>query len=185
MGELLRPDDAASSADPYAAQLGKPYADEAERALIEELIGRPTKARAAVAVRCARGLPAVLRCDPRDAEGKPFPTMFWLCAPLAASRIGGLEATGVMSDLTDRLREDPAFADVYRKASDRYLAMRDRLPGGPIEGDPTQGGMPERVKCLHALYAHYLATGDNPVGRWVEEQLAPLPCHEQCVGGLR
>jgi hypothetical protein len=28
------------------------------------------------------------------------------------------------------------------------------------------------VKCLHAHYAWHLAGGDDPVGRWVDEQLA-------------
>jgi hypothetical protein len=27
------------------------------------------------------------------------------------------------------------------------------------------------VKCLHAHYAWYLAGGDDPVGRWVAEQV--------------
>jgi hypothetical protein len=27
------------------------------------------------------------------------------------------------------------------------------------------------VKCLHAHYAYFLAGGDDPVGRWVEERL--------------
>jgi hypothetical protein len=27
------------------------------------------------------------------------------------------------------------------------------------------------VKCLHAHYAWHLAGGDDPVGRWVAEQL--------------
>jgi hypothetical protein len=27
------------------------------------------------------------------------------------------------------------------------------------------------VKCLHTHYAWYLAGGDDPVGRWVDEQL--------------
>lgn len=180
MQHMLRPEQAE---DPYAAMLARPYADADELALIEALLGRPSKARAAAAVRCANGLPAVLRCDPRDLDGKPFPTMFWLCAPLAASRIGGLESTGVMSDLTDRVRENTEFGRRYREATRRFLDLRDRLPGGPIEGDPTQGGMPDRVKCLHSLYAHFLATGDNPVGEWVHQQLAPVPCHAQCVRG--
>jgi uncharacterized protein len=28
------------------------------------------------------------------------------------------------------------------------------------------------VKCLHAHYAYFLAGGDDPVGRWVDERLA-------------
>jgi hypothetical protein len=27
------------------------------------------------------------------------------------------------------------------------------------------------VKCLHAHYAYFLAGGDDPVGRWVDERL--------------
>jgi hypothetical protein len=27
------------------------------------------------------------------------------------------------------------------------------------------------VKCLHAHYAHFLAGGDDPVGRWVHDRL--------------
>jgi hypothetical protein len=28
------------------------------------------------------------------------------------------------------------------------------------------------VKCLHAHYAYFVAGGDDPVGRWIEEHLA-------------
>jgi len=28
------------------------------------------------------------------------------------------------------------------------------------------------VKCLHAHYAWFLADGDDPVGRWVDERLS-------------
>lgn len=177
MRNMLRPEPAE---DPYAAQLAKAYLTSEELPLIQELLGRPSKARAAVAVRCANGIPAVLRCDPYDVEGNPFPTMFWLCAPLAASKIGGLESTGVMTDLTEQVRADTDIARRYREAKDRFLALRDQLPGGPIPGNPTQGGMAHRVKCLHSLYAHWLATRDNPIGEWVHEQLAPMPCHAQC-----
>jgi hypothetical protein len=166
--------------DAYARLLALPYADEDDLAVIAELLGRPTKARAAVAARCPNGLPTVLRCDPRDIEGKPFPTLFWLCAPAAASKIGGLESSGVMWELTEHLKTDVALRAAYGASTERFLALRDRLPGGPLEGDPTQGGMPDRVKCLHALYAHWLATGDNPIGAWVAVQLSPMPCHPQC-----
>ena len=29
------------------------------------------------------------------------------------------------------------------------------------------------VKCLHAHYAWFLAGGDDPVGRWVDERIGP------------
>ncbi|HEY5171563.1 MAG TPA: DUF501 domain-containing protein [Acidimicrobiia bacterium] len=33
------------------------------------------------------------------------------------------------------------------------------------------GGTGRGVKCLHAHLAYHLAGGDDPVGRWVEENL--------------
>ncbi len=36
------------------------------------------------------------------------------------------------------------------------------------------GGTRQGVKCLHAHYAWHLAGGDDPVGRWVAEQLSSV-----------
>jgi hypothetical protein len=43
-----------------------------------------------------------------------------------------------------------------------------------LEGFPSAGGMPDRVKCLHVLVGHSLAAGEgvNPLG---DEALAMLP----------
>lgn len=30
---------------------------------------------------------------------------------------------------------------------------------------------PGTIKCLHAHFAHYLATGHNTVGNWVQQEL--------------
>jgi len=38
---------------------------------------------------------------------------------------------------------------------------------------------PKRVKCLHAQLAHFLATGQNPIGRRVAQELATLACPDQ------
>jgi hypothetical protein len=55
-----------------------------------------------------------------------------------------------------------------------YAAERDAaLPsehGGPRPHGGV-GGTRAGVKCLHAHYAYFLAGGDDPVGRWVEERL--------------
>jgi hypothetical protein len=48
------------------------------------------------------------------------------------------------------------------------------VPGGH-EGPVPSGGVGGTrigVKCLHAHYAWHLAGGDDPVGRWVDEQIA-------------
>ena len=71
-----------------------------------------------------------------------------------------------------RLRADPELAAAYRAAHEDYLARRDAVEVLP--GFPSAGGMPTRVKCLHALVAHALAAGPgvNPFG---DEALAKLP----------
>lgn len=178
IADALRPAADAS----YAAQAARQPMAPQEAALAAEMIGRPLRGSSAAAVRCAWGLPAVLRVDPALDDGTPFPTVFWLSCPLARRAVGGLEASGVMSDLTDRLATDDELAAAYRAAHGRYVAFRDEL-GPEVPGDPSAGGMPGRVKCLHALYGHHLATRDNPIGAWVGTQIEPLPCPAPCVGG--
>ena len=164
----------------YEAQLAREPMDDRDAALAAAMIGRPLRGRSATAVRCGWGLPAVLRVDPALGDGTPFPTTFWLSCPVASKAVGRLEAAGVMADLTQRLRSDEALAAEYAAASDRYVDARNQL-GARVPRDDSAGGMPVRVKCLHTLYGHYLATRDNPIGQWVAEQVEPLPCAAPCV----
>ena len=165
----------------YAAQEDRPEVDDDERALVGRMLGRPARGTTAAAVRCGWDLPAVLRVSPVLEDGTPFPTTFWLACPLAARRVSTLEADGVMDGLTTRLAGDRDLGADYAAAHERYVAFRDRL-GPPVPRNPSAGGMPDRVKCLHALYAHHLATDDNPIGEWVAGQVEPLPCPAPCVG---
>jgi uncharacterized protein len=177
MDDALRPADDAS----YEAQANRqPLADD-ERELVAAMIGRPLRGRSAAAVRCRWGLPAVLRVDPKLSDGTPFPTLFWLSCPLAVQQVGRLEAEGTMVALNQRLADDPVLAQRYRQAHRRYVAARNDL-GGPLpHAQASAGGMPARVKCLHALYGHHLATRDNPVGAEVAERVEPLHCPAPCV----
>lgn len=178
MEDALHPADDAS----YEAALARPELDAGERVLAAGMIGRPLRSRSAAVARCGWGLPAVLRVDPRLADGTPFPTTFWLACPLAVRHVGRLEAGGAMVGLNQRLASDPALADAYAGAHERYLGARAAL-GPPLpHAEASAGGMPERVKCLHALYGHHLATRDNPVGAWVAEQIEPMTCPHPCVG---
>jgi uncharacterized protein len=175
--DALRPAPDAS----YEAQLTRPALDQREQRVAARMIGRPPRGDSAAAVRCAWGLPAVLRVAPRLHDGTPFPTTFWLACPLAVRHVGRLEAEGAMAGLNDRLAADQDLAARYRAAHGRYLVLREQL-GPPLpHGDASAGGMPSRVKCLHALYGHHLATGDNPIGAWVADQLEPMACPGPCV----
>ena len=62
-----------------------------------------------------------------------------------------------MAEMTARLGADPELAAAYRAAHEDYLARRDAVE--VLEGFPSAGGMPDRVKCLHVLVAHSLVAG--------------------------
>ena len=156
-----------------------PEAPPAERALIEGQLGRPVRGSVAVAARCRFGLPTVVRTSPHLDDGTPFPTLYWLTCPAARSAVGRLEAAGWNARLTERLAGDPDLAAAHAAAHDDYLAKRDAL--APLPGNPGVGGLPGRVKCLHVLYAHEVATGADPVGRVVRQAVDPPDCAGPCV----
>ena len=148
-----------------------------DRRTVGVQIGREPRGDVTVAVRCEFGLPMVVRTSPTLDDGEPFPTMYWLTCPLAVRAVGKLESTGRMRDLNDRLGAEPGLAEAYRTAHERYRSERD---GGLRGRDESAGGMPGRVKCLHALYAHELADA-NPIGAIVREDVEPLGCPGPCV----
>ena len=174
--DAVRVDPAAS----YERAAAQPATDETERAVLSAQLGRPARGAPAVVHRCGFGLPTVARVQPRLEDGTPFPTVFWLTCPVLRSRVGRLEADHAMVGLNQRLEQEPAFAAEYAAASTRYVAFRDELDG-PLPGDPSAGGMPGHIKCLHVHAAHHLATGDNPVGAWTVEHATPAPCDGPCV----
>jgi uncharacterized protein len=176
MDDALRPAADAS----YEAQAARPVLDDGEALLAARMIGRPLRGESAAAVRCGWGLPAVLRVDPALEDGTPFPTTFWLACPIANRHVGRLEAEGSMVGLNEALGVDEAMAAQYAAAHARYVAFRDTL-GPKVPRDPSAGGMPTRVKCLHSLYGHHLATRDNPIGAWVAERVEPMACVAPCV----
>jgi len=146
----------------------------ADLAMVSAQLGRPARGTRAVAHRCPCGSPDVVETSPRLPHGEPFPTLYYLSCPKAASAIGTLEASGLMRQMQDRLSSDPELAAAYRAAHEDYLQRRDAIEVVPqIEGI-SAGGMPDRVKCLHVLVAHSLAAGPgvNPFG---DEALALLP----------
>jgi len=141
-----------------------------DKAAIAAQLGREPRGLRAVAHRCPCGLPDVVETAPRLPDGTPFPTLYYLTCPRATAAASALEAGGMMRQMTERLADGPARAE-YARAHADYLARRDaaadaaglrRLP----PGTQSAGGMPDRVKCLHALVAHELAVpGANPFGR--------------------
>ena len=142
----------------------------ADEAVITAQLGRPPRGLRRVAHRCQCGLPDVVETVPRLPDGTPFPTLFYLTCPRAAAALSRLESAGTMAAMQSRLASDPVLAGAYQAAHGDYLSRRERaaVAAGvaPLPaGTQSAGGMPGRVKCLHALAAHELAVpGGNPLG---------------------
>ena len=159
-----------------------------DEAVIAAQLGRPPRGIHAIGHRCPCGNPDVVTTEPRLPHGTPFPTTYYLTCPRASSRIGTLEASGLMREMQDRLGADPELAAAYRAAHEAYLADRAAvgeahdLDVPEIEGI-SAGGMPDRVKCLHVLAAHSLAAGRgvNPLGDEVLELLGEWWSSGPCV----
>ncbi|MDT4938834.1 MAG: uncharacterized protein QOG80_2505 [Pseudonocardiales bacterium] len=155
---------------------------DADRAVVGAQLGRPPRAIRAVAHRCPCGNPDVIETSPRLADGTPFPTLYYVTCPRLAAAIGTLESSGLMREMTDRLRTDDELATAYRSAHESYLERREQIEHVDEIAGISAGGMPNRVKCLHVLVGHAVAVGPgvNPLGDEARALLAdwwaPGPC---------
>lgn len=142
-----------------------PPVSDADLAVLREQLGRPASGVVGIAARCVCGNPTVAATAPRLPDGTPFPTFYYLTHPGATVAMSMLEAAHAMPGLADELADDDVAA-AYAAAHEAYLRDRAQFGDVPeIEGI-SAGGMPTRVKCLHALAAHALAAGPgvNPIG---------------------
>lgn len=123
---------------------------------------------------------------------EPMPTIFWLTCPFLVEEVSKLESAGGVKRYERLLETDGGLAEEYLSAHRAYREMRLSLLS-PEELEYAkekrlrsilQSGIagitnPKRVKCLHAQLAHFLATGQNPVGRLVAQELPALACPDQ------
>ncbi|HKY15906.1 MAG TPA: DUF501 domain-containing protein [Microthrixaceae bacterium] len=141
-----------------------------DAAYVEACLGRRPQSRWAVAARDDIGRPTVIRNEPFLDDGTPMPTRYWLIDPALSRRIGTLESDGGVRRAEAEVdpRELAAAHSAYATERDAAIPVTRRgpRPSGGV------GGTARGVKCLHTHYAYFLAGGDDPVGRWVHEQLA-------------
>ena len=151
--------------------------------IIEAQLGRPPRSVHDIAHRCPCGNPDVVATEPRLDDGTPFPTTFYLTCPRAASMIGTLESSGLMTEMSDRISSDPDLAASYQRAHEAYLAFRESIGHVPQIAGVSAGGMPTRVKCLHVLAGQALAQGRgvNPLGDEVLDLLGEFWTAGPCV----
>lgn len=154
---------------PYSGVVTRPPFEPptaAEIAVVSDQLGRPARGVVGIAARCVCGNPTVVATAPRLHDGTPFPTFYYLTHPAATAAMSTLEATQVMPELAQMLDEDADVAAGYQRAHEAYLADRAQFGEVPEIDGISAGGMPTRVKCLHALAGHALAAGPglNPIG---------------------
>jgi hypothetical protein len=169
-------------------QLDPPTADDIR--IVSAQLGRPARNVIGIAARCVCGAPTVVSTSPRLDDGTPFPTFYYLTHPAATAAVSTLEAEGRMPQLAALLIDDgpdgsgpTSIAARYRAAHLAYLADRESIAVVPeIEGI-SAGGMPDRVKCLHALVGHALAAGPgvNPIGDLALAEAAWSPDVCECT----
>jgi hypothetical protein len=147
----------------------------ADHDAVAALLGRAPRAGFEVVVRGIDGRPVVIRNEPLLDDGTPMPTRYWLVDPDLRRAISTLESEGGV-----RRAEAAVDPTELRDAHRRYGVERDaHLPAGYSGPRPSGGvgGTRTGVKCLHAHYAWFLAGGDDPVGRWVDDQLTQNEHH--------
>jgi uncharacterized protein len=162
-------------------------ATERDREAIERQLGRPPRALAGIAARCAHGGPSVIAQRPYDELGEPFPTTFWLSCRVLVRAIGELESGGGIAALESELAGRPALRRSRLRADARVRALRSALDEGGPRADAgsalttsLEGGVPSApLKCLHAHAAVALAAPPYAFGRLVLERARP-PTPEAC-----
>jgi hypothetical protein len=145
-------------------------------------LGRPPRALRGIAARCPFGLPAVTEQEPYDADGRPFPTTYYLTCPHLVASVARLEAAGGVERWTEAVTADERLRASLTCATEEQRSLRRRLAAGAVGrdgGDSLELGIggsrnPERLKCLHAHAAFALARPGYELGERILGELEPL-----------
>lgn len=141
---------------------------EEERKEVEKSLGRYPEGMACVGARKGGKILAVVVKS--LVRGRPFPTVLYLTDKDLCRRASQMESAGAMRGWQERLKTDEELSRAYLRAHLMYLCFRREVEKitkeKPYPAPLSAGGMPERVKCLHALLAQSLVMGPgiNPVG---------------------
>lgn len=140
--------------------------------VVSNHLGRPARDIVGISARCVCGKPVVVVTRPRLGDGTPFPTLYYLTQLAATQAASRLEADGAMARYQEKLLADEAALSLYLQAHKSYIQTRESIEFVEEIAGISAGGMPDRVKCLHALMAHSLSVGPgvNPVGDWALEE---------------
>lgn len=159
-----------------------PFTEEDIR-IVSAQLGRPARNVIGIPARCVCGAPTVVATSPRLEDGTPFPTLYYLTHPAATAAISELEAEHVMVEFNELLAENDEIRSQYAAAHDQFVSDRESIAVVDEIAGISAGGMPTRVKCLHALAGHSLSVGPgiNPIGDLALEQCKWSPQVCECL----
>ena len=157
-------------------------------ALLEQQLGYVPPNLLEVAAWTTSGTPAVIVAHPllwRRKGVEPFPTTYWLTSPELSAAVGTVERDGGVRAAREAVFARAGAEASMRAAHETYAADRWALLSAEERGLAEGNGWgeslrtvgvaglrdPLNVKCLHAHYGHWLATGQNDVGAWVHAAL--------------
>ena len=142
--------------------------------IVSRQLGRPPRAFRRVAVRCPHGYPAVTEQAPYDADGRPFPTTYYLTCPSLVAAVSRLEAEGGVARWTEAAGSDPALHESLERADAEQRRIRPELEAG-IAGRKNGG-----LKCLHAHAAFALARPGYELGERILADLGEDVWPDEC-----
>jgi hypothetical protein len=158
-----------------------------DRAVVTRQLGRAPRAFRRVVVRCPFGHPAVTEQDAYDADGRPFPTTYYLTCRHLVAAVSRLEAAGGVERWSEVVADDAGLRASLDRATEEQRAVRRELAAGRTGSDGGAslelgiGGSrnPPQLKCLHAHVAFALARPGYELGdRILAELDEPWP--QQC-----
>jgi hypothetical protein len=127
----------------------------------------------------------VIRQPAYLADGRPFPTTYYLTCPHAVARIDALEAAGGVDRYEDLVAADAAAGAEYRDGADRQRELRRPAARMADSGASLALGIagtsrPGAIKCLHAHAAFALAQPGYALGQRILAEAAPIFAMGEC-----
>jgi hypothetical protein len=164
-----------------------PVVTEADRAIVEQQLGRKPRTLRRVALRCPFGAPAVTEQSPYGTDGEPFPTTYYLTCRHLVAAVSRLEAAGGVERWSEAARVDPVLGASLEAGDEEQRRIRMELAADTTGSDggsslaygiggSRRGGS---LKCLHAHVAFALACPGYELGERILAEVEP-PWPDRC-----
>ncbi|EPJ48588.1 MAG: hypothetical protein OFPI_28730 [Osedax symbiont Rs2] len=155
---------------------------ETDKDIIRQQIGREPQGIVAIAARANNAVPVVLQMR-SIVDGKPFPTLYWLCSKDLSKAIGSIETQGWVKEIEQQIACDEQLRCQYLANQQQYVDKRlqqmkaedrviiERRGFSEMFQRYGIGGISQwdKVRCLHMQYAHHLVDG-NIIGELLDQQ---------------